>query len=136
MQTLANTLDATREYQTQDLLACLVSEEKELVLESADGMLIVVGKLEAVGANCVLLSRTIHLMRHATPQGVSLQPVDRAKRARELLSLVSLSVIDVSASSESSIRSVLESYREVTRKDYSLLDLSAAGSMQSPVALA
>ena len=38
MQTLANTLDATREYQTQDLLACLVSEEKELVLESADGM--------------------------------------------------------------------------------------------------
>ena len=37
MQTPANTLDATREYQTQDLLACLVSEEKELVLESADG---------------------------------------------------------------------------------------------------
>ncbi len=109
------------------LLDKLMSEECELVLESFDGSLVIVGVFAEATANATLLKQTLHLVRVASETGTRLEPLDMVKRDMELVPLTSFSVQDASPSSQSSIRGLLTSYREFASRLYSRLDLSAAG---------
>ena len=103
----------------------LVSDRNEVMLESTDGSLFIVGELVDACASALLLKNVIHFFMVSENPGAGVQMVPQpVKRSLELVPLDGMCVQNAKDDCPR-ITNAREGYRILAQKFYSALDLSA-----------